>query len=96
MCENLFRVCGFARDIWRCETDIVDGEDSYDIRAFFPGQPFRKNDERNAVCTPSIEGAATTTRHGVGMWSVLFAATLFWLMIEINDGGHDVWLGISK
>jgi hypothetical protein len=27
------------------------------------------------------------------MWSVLVAATLFWLMIEINDGGN-VWLRI--
>ena len=69
-------MCGFASDIWRCETDVVDGEDAYDLRAFFPGQPFKKNDERNAVCTPSIKGAAATTRHGVWMWTLLLSASL--------------------
>ncbi|KAL7443646.1 hypothetical protein ACHAXH_009505, partial [Discostella pseudostelligera] len=76
VCENLFRVCGFASEIWRCEMDVVDGEDAYDIRAFFPGQPFKKNDERTAVCTPSIKGAAATTRHGVGMWILPLSASL--------------------
>jgi hypothetical protein len=62
--------------------DVVDGEDAYDIRAFFPGQPFKKNDERTAVCTPSIKGAAATTRHGVGMWILPLSASLVWLVID--------------
>ena len=85
VCENLFRVCGFASDIWRCETGVVDG-DEYDIRAFFPGQPFKKNGERTAVCTPSIKGAAATARHGVGMWFLLLSASLIWLMLEFSEG----------
>ena len=62
-------MCGFASDIWRCETDVIDGEGEYDTRSFFPGQPFARNEyypksnEPIAVCTPSIRGAATS-RHG--------------------------------
>jgi len=64
-CENMFRVCGFEQDVWRCGEDIVDGNDEWTTRAFFPGQPFRKNEferggEPKAVCTPSIRGAAST------------------------------------
>ena len=63
-CENLFRVCNIASDMWRCDADVVDGNDEYDIRAFFPGQPFTQNEyypksnEPLPVCTPSIKGAA--------------------------------------
>jgi len=63
-CENLFRVCNFASDMWRCDADVVDGDDEYDIRAFFPGQPFIQNEyypksnEPLPVCTPSIKGMA--------------------------------------
>lgn len=73
VCENLFRVCGFASDIWRCEADVIDGEDEYDLRTFFPGQPFTRNEfqpksnEPKAVCTPSIKGAAQS-RHGGVTW----------------------------
>eukprot|EP00985_Skeletonema_marinoi_P033543 scaffold41581_cov329-Skeletonema_marinoi.AAC.1 len=40
-------------DMWQ---DIVDGNDEWTTRAFFPGQPFRKNEfdrggEPKAVCT---------------------------------------------
>jgi hypothetical protein len=64
-CENMFRVCGFEQDLWRCTEGIVDGEDEWNTRAFFPGQPFRKNEfesggQPKAVCTPSIRGAACT------------------------------------
>lgn len=49
-------------DMWQ---DIVDGNDEWTTRAFFPGQPFRKNEfdrggEPKAVCTPSIRGPAST------------------------------------
>ena len=37
-CENMFRVCGFALDIWRCQA----GDEKYDANAFFPGQPFAR------------------------------------------------------
>ena len=72
VCENLFRVCGFASDLWRCETGVVDGEDE-DIRAFFPGQPFIRNEyhsktkEPLAVCTPAIKGAASS-RQAMKWW----------------------------
>ena len=72
VCENLFRVCGFASDLWRCETDVIDGEDE-DVRAFFPGQPFIRNEyhsktkEPLAVCTPAIKGAAPS-QHGHIEW----------------------------
>lgn len=85
VCENLFRACGFATDIWRCDTDVIDGNDSFDIKAFFPGQPFKKNDKRSVVCTPSIKGAAATARLGVRMWSVLLSAGLLWSMNDFND-----------
>ena len=75
-CENLFRVCGFATDIWRCDVNVVDGEEDggEDTRAFFPGQPFQKNEfypkrsgDPKAVCTPSIKGSAHS-RGGVRAW----------------------------
>ena len=64
-CENLFRVCKFESDLWRCEADVVHGDSEYDIRALFPGQPFKKNEFENndgrpkAVCTPSIKGSGS-------------------------------------
>ena len=68
-CENMFRVCGFEKDLWRCEVDVVDGEEEveWNIEAFFPGQPFRKNEfkrggEPSTVCTPSVRGGASTAR----------------------------------
>jgi hypothetical protein len=69
-CENMFRVCGFDLDLWRCNEDIVDGDDEWNLRAFFPGQPFRKNEferggEPKVVCTPSIKGSADT-------WAISF------------------------
>ncbi|KAL7452063.1 hypothetical protein ACHAWC_004482 [Mediolabrus comicus] len=62
-CENMFRACGFKSDLWRCDEDIVDGEDEWSVKAFFPGQPFRRNEfgrggHPEAVCTPSIKGSA--------------------------------------
>mmetsp|Transcript_11296 Transcript_11296/g.20728 ORF Transcript_11296/g.20728 Transcript_11296/m.20728 type:complete len:259 (+) Transcript_11296:128-904(+) len=81
VCENLFRVCGFASDIWRCEADIVDGEDE-DTRAFFPGQPFVRNEfqpksnDPKAVCTPSIKGAASS-RHGFSWAPLLLVNFVF-------------------
>lgn len=78
-CENLFRVCGFESDLWRCEAGVVHGDSEYDIRAFFPGQPFRKNEflpksngEPKTVCTPSIKGSASVI--GVRVWFVLSLA----------------------
>lgn len=66
-CQNMFSVCGFSKDLWRCDEDIVDGNDEWDVEAFFPGQPFRKNEferggEPTAVCTPSIRGSASSFR----------------------------------
>jgi hypothetical protein len=85
VCENLFRVCGFESDIWRCETDVVDGQDKNDMRTFFPGQPFRHNEELIAVCTPSIKGAAARLEGGI-FWSRLFYFLLFFscLMVDIS------------
>ncbi len=62
-CKNMFRACGFKSDLWRCDEEIVDGEEEWSVKAFFPGQPFRKNAfERGgnpkAVCTPSVKGSA--------------------------------------
>jgi len=75
VCQNLFRVCGFASDLWRCETDVADGEDE-DIRALFPGQPFIRNEyhpktkEPIAVCTPAIKGAASS-QYDMKWWSYM-------------------------
>ena len=77
-CENLFRVCGHEKDLWRCEAGVVHGDSEYDIRAFFPGQPFQRNEflprsnEPKAVCTPSIKGSASVI--GMGVWFVLSLA----------------------
>jgi hypothetical protein len=86
VCENFFRACGYAKDMWRCGDPRYFGgdgpEDAKDLdangfptywRAMFPGAPFRLNrfDEDGApvaVCTPSIEGAATHA--GVSMGAV--------------------------
>ena len=55
---------------------MIDGDDEYDRRGFFPGQPFRRNEfyprsnEPIAVCTPSIKGAASSQHGGErgGRW----------------------------
>lgn len=66
-CENLFRVCGFPSDLWRCDTDAVDGG-GRNAKGFFPGQPFsrneftRKSKDPLPTCTPSIKGAAPLPR----------------------------------
>ena len=79
-CENLFRVCGFKSDLWRCEEDVIDPEDDYDSFTFFPGQPFVRNEfqpksnEPVAVCTPSIKGASPP-RYG-GRLPFVLAASL--------------------
>ncbi|KAL7550820.1 hypothetical protein ACHAWF_014030 [Thalassiosira exigua] len=77
-CENLFRVCGFASDLWRCEAEIVDGLEEYDLSTFFPGQPFARNEfhpksnDPVAVCTPSIKGAAHSVQgHGNLIFTLL-------------------------
>ncbi|KAL3801115.1 hypothetical protein HJC23_002408 [Cyclotella cryptica] len=82
-CENMFRVCKFAPDLWRCGADVVDGDDEYDIRAFFPGQPFKKNEflpksdgEPRAVCTPSIKGSGHE-KFGMGAWLALILFVCF-------------------
>jgi hypothetical protein len=102
-CENLFRVCNFETDLWRCETDVVHGDDEYDIRAFFPGQPLAKNEflpnsdgEPKAVCTPSIKGSGPG-RFGMGAWWVLvLIAGVDLIHLAL---GFDTWflssLGIS-
>jgi hypothetical protein len=75
-CENMFRVCGFASDIWRCQAVVVDGDEKYDAKAFFPGQPFARNSdsEAKAVCTPSIKGAGSSRS---GHWSRLLLGIAF-------------------
>jgi hypothetical protein len=75
-CENMFRVRGFASDIWRCQVDVVDGDEKYDAKAFFPGQPFARNSdsEGKAVCTPSIKGAGSSLS---GYWSHLLLGIAF-------------------
>mmetsp|Transcript_25604 Transcript_25604/g.40203 ORF Transcript_25604/g.40203 Transcript_25604/m.40203 type:complete len:247 (-) Transcript_25604:49-789(-) len=84
-CENMFRVCGFEQDLWRCDEDIVDGADEWDMRAFFPGQPFRKNEferkgEPIAVCTPSIRGSASKSRTSLVIGVGMTGLTLLFLM----------------
>ncbi|KAL7430155.1 hypothetical protein ACHAXM_002056 [Skeletonema potamos] len=79
-CENMFRVCGFEQDLWPCYEDIIDGEDEWNTKAFFPGQPFRTNEfesggQPKEVCTPSIKGAAST--FGVSFAGVASLALLF-------------------
>lgn len=65
-CENLFRACKFESDLWRCEADVIHGDSEYDIRALFPGQPFKKNafipksNNPLPICTPSIKGDASS------------------------------------
>ena len=82
VCENLFRVCGFESDIWRCEADIVDGDNEYDLRTFFPGQPFTRNEfypkskEPVAVCTPSIKGGASSRLN-------LAFGFMFWFLMSV-------------
>lgn len=82
-CQNMFRVCNFEQDLWRCDEDIIEGNDEWDVKAFFPGQPFRKNEferggEPKAVCTPSIRGSASSfgtsfvVRAGVTGLALLF------------------------
>jgi hypothetical protein len=85
-CENLFRVCRMESDLWRCETDVVHGDDEYDVRGFFPGQPFRENEfipksdgEPRGVCTPSIKGSASVLGVGVG-YVCMLAATCHWMV----------------
>lgn len=81
-CENLFRVCGFASDIWRCEAGLASGEDEYDLRAFFPGQPLVSNQfhpksgDPIEMCTPSIKGAAFSRWTCVWPYLVVFIALL--------------------
>lgn len=66
VCENFFKSCGYAKDLWRCgrskyfngyapESPIVDisGNVSY-LRDYFPGQPFRKNEFNKAGHTIAI------------------------------------------
>lgn len=77
-CENFFRACKFETDLWRCEADVVHGDNEYDIRAYFPGQPFTKNafvPKSNTplpICTPSIKGDASSI--GIRIWFVLLLA----------------------
>ncbi|KAL7473363.1 hypothetical protein ACHAXS_013812 [Conticribra weissflogii] len=87
-CENMFRVCGFESDLWRCEENIIDGEydkeeaEYDDDLGFFPGQPFQKNEflpksngDPKFVCTPSIKGSASMfKRKFVLAWTVLIAS----------------------
>ena len=80
-CENLFSVCGFASDLWRCEADVVDGNDDYDLKAFFPGQPFRRNEfqakgkEPLSMCTPSIKGGGGS--RALSMLSMIMVGLVF-------------------
>ena len=83
-CENMFRVCGFEKDLWRCDEDVIDGNDEWSLRSFFPGQPFRKNEfERGgvpvAVCTPSIRGSAPTLGTSFVLAESMSLAMLFLL-----------------
>ncbi|EJK50573.1 hypothetical protein THAOC_30392 [Thalassiosira oceanica] len=78
-CENLFRNCQLPQDMWRCEVDVVDGygqEDEYTSFGFFPGQPFAKNEEPVAVCTPSIKGGAGIIGPGISLIIISFLAML--------------------
>ena len=80
VCENLFRVCGFAPDIWRCEEDVIDGNGE-SPRGFFPGQPFVKNtfmpktNEPMPICTPSIKGTASS-RYGISWVGIMLVSRL--------------------
>ncbi|KAL7498343.1 hypothetical protein ACHAWT_009391 [Skeletonema menzelii] len=84
-CENMFRVCGFEQDLWRCDEDVIDGNDEWNTRAFFPGQPFRKNEfERGgvpvAVCTPSIRGSASTLVTSFVIYAGVLSLVLLFLL----------------
>lgn len=82
VCENLFRVCGFSSDLWRCEQDLVEPEDEYGPTAssYFPGQPFARNDRDNPICTPSIKGAGPSRfRRGLLFFVSLASVVVAWI-----------------
>ena len=63
-CLNFFRVCGYEKETWQCDTHNAEQIDEINHN-FFPGQPFKENEylpksggEPKIVCTPSIKGSA--------------------------------------
>ncbi len=70
-CLNFFRVCGFEKETWRCDTPQDTEKKPGVHHNFFPGQPFKENEylpksggEPKIVCTPSIKGSAPLAFNG--------------------------------
>ena len=77
-CRNFFKSCQYVKDLWRCgltkyfngyAPEEPTGNRTY-MRDYFPGQPFRENkfDKNNKpvpICTPSIDGSASSLRETV-------------------------------
>ena len=78
--------CRHSFAFLRCEADLVHGDDEYDMRSLFPGQPFKKNEflpksdsEPKPICTPSIKGSAAS--RGIGIFvlvSSIVVHTAYW------------------
>lgn len=88
-CENFFRACQYAHDLWRCGKSkyfngysaesprYVNGNATY-LRDYFPGQPFRenkynKNGHEEPICTPAMTGSGVRYH---SIWFPLFFCLL--------------------